>query len=509
MQTFDPDYINEQQLDELLRKAFLNESSEDAHTSKLTDMTASAIFQSEHFVLPVSPAETRFLKKFTDAQDKRSWWKHPGFLSTLLIVILSLGTWMFYRSEPVHHKQALAPVVQPEQKATPQNAVSPNEVKVLAPSPASVQHHPLPAGTDSARREGITPPEGLTSIPGATTDDPADWSMHPLPEPEEGDIPLLTAREMEQNAKRKDQMMRDAIWRTKLTYVLVPAGSFRYKGRTISIPSFYMRRGEVTNKEYKTFLIDLLVQGRKEEYLKARPDDSQWGKIGIASYVRSYSYDKKFDNHPVVNISVAGAELYCRWMSEEVQRLGKSKGLPEYLTDEEANKVRLRIPGELEWAYAGKSGNDTGIYANGMRVLENLKGCELCNYKVVTLGDKPRQVMNKKLTKPDEKRSRYIAPDSTVITPSRFKFCGEVDSTLYYTVPIWSLNPNNFGLYCMAGNVAEWVYTDVSNLPRTMGGSWNSTKCHLVLEAPEEFPGVTGPSPFIGFRPVMSVPVKH
>jgi hypothetical protein len=61
----------------------------------------------------------------------------------------------------------------------------------------------------------------------------------------------------------------------------------------------------------------------------------------------------------------------------------------------------------------------------------------------------------------------------------------------------------------MAGNVSEMVYNfDLKNKKingkGTKGGSWFSCDYYLEIDADEEYPSEEGPSPLIGFRPVMT-----
>jgi formylglycine-generating enzyme required for sulfatase activity len=42
------------------------------------------------------------------------------------------------------------------------------------------------------------------------------------------------------------------------------------------------------------------------------------------------------------------------------------------------------------------------------------------------------------------------------------------------TTKVYSYNPNDYGLFCMIGNVAEMVYTNKNKSIITKGGSWNS-----------------------------------
>ena len=82
---------------------------------------------------------------------------------------------------------------------------------------------------------------------------------------------------------------------------------------------------------------------------------------------------------------------------------------------------KFRLPSEAEWEYAARGGRDLAPYPWGGPYIRNDQGCVLANFKPM--------------------RGDYVE-DGTV-----------------YTAPVESYSPNDYGLYNMSGNVAEWTNT--------------------------------------------------
>jgi len=128
-------------------------------------------------------------------------------------------------------------------------------------------------------------------------------------------------------------------------------------------------------------------------------------------YTQNYFHHVAFDDYPVVGINWKQAIAFTKWRSQMMNaflREIKQPTLPEF-----------RLPTESEWEYASRGGLDFSPYPWGGPYTRNLKGCFLANFKPL--------------------RGNYVAD-------------GGLKS-----IKTASYNPNGYGLYDMAGNVAEWT----------------------------------------------------
>lgn len=296
-------------------------------------------------------------------------------------------------------------------------------------------------------------------------------------------FPVLTAEQIEANNKRKKKMLKALSKFDKKSYAFVPSGTSIHNGDSTSVQSFYMQTTEVTNGEYRTFLFDLLIQGHKDDFLIAKPDQTLWTKeknTGLKAMQDMYFSHEAYQDYPVNNISRVGAELYCLWLTKEVRKSGNKDS-------EKVNDVR--IPLRSEWQLAATGEKPNAVYPWSSNEIINANGCFLANFDT----------------------RRYSGNiDSAVCSTSGDTLLFKDGAML--TAKVGSYNPNWNGIWCMSGNVAEMVYEgySVENKklikldPGTAGGGWMSSDSELKIFGKDPYKGLIDGHLNVGFRVVIS-----
>ena len=148
------------------------------------------------------------------------------------------------------------------------------------------------------------------------------------------------------------------------------------------------------------------------------PDTLVWIRDFSYSYnepmTRNYFWHPAFDDYPVVGVNWETANAFSYWRT-------KLWNAYQSVREDGVNSEDFRLPTEHEWEYASRGGHDLAPYPWGGYYLRNSKGCLLANFK-----------------------------------PGRGNY--PEDGGLY-TVKADAYFPNDYGLYNMAGNVAEWTST--------------------------------------------------
>lgn len=219
------------------------------------------------------------------------------------------------------------------------------------------------------------------------------------------------------------------------------------------------------------------------------PDTLVWIRDFTYSYnepmTKRYFSHPSFGNYPVVGVSWKQATAFGEWRTHYLNAFLESK--------KRTQESDFRLPTEAQWEYAGRGGRSQSMFPWGNYYLRNKKGCLLANFK-----------------------------------PGRGNY---TEDFAFYTVRADAYWPNDWGLYCMSGNVAEWTssiyYEGRNNFQHDMnpdvrwnakdddpplmkrkvirGGSWKDVGYYLQMGT-STYEYQDSAKSYIGFRNVIDLP---
>jgi formylglycine-generating enzyme len=180
------------------------------------------------------------------------------------------------------------------------------------------------------------------------------------------------------------------------------AGTGKYEGKITNID------GTTTDVKDRSSFI-------KHNIINVYPDTLCWIRDFTYSFndpqASLYFWHPSFDDYPVVGVSWTQATAFSIWRTNYMNTALRKNGV--------ADVHAYRLPLETEWEYAARGGLDLSMYPWGGPYTRNYKGCFLANFKPL--------------------RGNYI------------------DDGNVYAGKVGSYEPNEYGLYDMAGNVSEWT----------------------------------------------------
>jgi formylglycine-generating enzyme len=176
-------------------------------------------------------------------------------------------------------------------------------------------------------------------------------------------------------------------------------------------------QGSVVDQQGETVPVTNRSSFMMREMIPVYPDTLCWIRDFTYNYndpyTMKYFSHVAFDDYPVAGVTWKQAKAFCNWRTN-IQQVYHNR-----LNETPAHDYRL--PTETEWEMAAKGGLNNTIYPWGSYYTRNIKGCFVANFKPL--------------------RGNYVSDSPTTSTTMKG---GQFDA-------------NNYGLYDMAGNVAEWT----------------------------------------------------
>ena len=228
-----------------------------------------------------------------------------------------------------------------------------------------------------------------------------------------------------------------------------------------------------------------------KERVSVYPDTLAWAHDFTYNFNEpmfdKYFWHPAYGEYPVVGVSWKQAKAFCHWRTA-----WKLYHLPE---ERRVFETEYRLPTEAEWEWAARGGRELAMYPWGSPYSRNVKGCFLANFKPL--------------------RGNYWA-DGYI-----------------YTAPADHYPENDYFLYNMAGNVAEWTesaYNPMSDIFSSdlnpeytydannedhphfkkkvvKGGSWKDIGAFLQIAA-RDYEYQDSSRCYVGFRCVKSRPYQ-
>ena len=147
------------------------------------------------------------------------------------------------------------------------------------------------------------------------------------------------------------------------------------------------------------------------------PDTLCWIRDFTYSYnepwATRYFWHPGFDESPVVGVTWEQARAFCNWRTKIQTDYMSTKGEPSLQA--------YRLPSEVEWEYAARGGKSFSMYPWGSYYARDEEGVFLANFKPM--------------------RGNYVEDGGIA------------------SMKVGSYDSNEYGLYDMSGNAAEWTQT--------------------------------------------------
>ncbi len=255
--------------------------------------------------------------------------------------------------------------------------------------------------------------------------------------------------------------------------------------RRVTVPSFYMDQTEVSNLaylEYLYWLSRVFGQDFQAVVRNARPDTLVWReKLAYNEpLVENYLRHPAYHDYPVVGVTWVQANDFCLWRTDRVNEMILiSEGYLDFDPDQK-NRDNFNTDAYLAGQYTGlvnKPKANLDPSSTGERAINMMDGILLPKYRLPTeaewefaaLGligntiyerivERRIYPWNGNILRTDQKKyyGSFVA-NFKRSSGDYMGVSGNLNDGADLPAPVGSYWPNDFGLYNMAGNVAEWT----------------------------------------------------
>lgn len=236
---------------------------------------------------------------------------------------------------------------------------------------------------------------------------------------------------------------------------------------------FYFRKFEVTNLEYRTFLVWVRSNDPAKEYnytfhnkkseaiargsietIDVYPDTAVWTKDFIYSFNKPmdehYFSHPAYDDYPVVGINWFQAMAYLDWLTMQHQKA---------LDATDANlTIEYTLPNDMEWAIASLTGTSKGKRVYHQTELGRLHHINwLSDLKLSNSGE--GQATNKLDFIVEGPRRKWIADGNFFTGKANLDALNGKARKLFYN---YDFSLDEMGISWMGGNLSEWMLNSYS-----------------------------------------------